>query len=225
MNDSRNILSFRYSYDIERSEITAHSTKVRGSPASGKTVLAQLLFDHISYQDPDVHIIWIPSWPKKEERGNYYSYLRQRGWVVNKPTVFIFDEAQATYDDLGLWNEFFKSMDNFQYCRAIVFCSPGSPMSRINIGATLMDTADTRRVTLRSITHEDDLRPVGLLFTRREYDDLVNKHFSSPNFCFDSSFFDAVFNITNGHVGAIHDFISLIIGHDVSPLALKSVMV
>ena len=47
--------------------------------------------------------------------------------------------------------------------------------------------------------------PVGLFFTRSEFNDLVKNQKSD----FDESFFDAVFRITNGYVGAIHDFIQI----------------
>ena len=53
-------------------------------------------------------------------------------------------------------------------------------------------------------------------FTRSEFDDLVIRHYPSSKFCFHSSFLEAVFNITNGHVGAIHNFINIIIADDVS---------
>ena len=41
--------------------------------------------------------------------------------------VLIFDEAQASYNDGDLWNNLFKSIDNYPHCRAIVFTSYGSP--------------------------------------------------------------------------------------------------
>ncbi len=205
--------------------------KVRGTPASGKTVLAQLLAIHISQQNSNVHTIWIQGWPQQVvDSRNYRTYLEQQGWDVNKETVFIFDEAQGTYRDGTLWHKFFKSMHTFKRCRAIVFCSYGSPSLRINVGDPLevptpILVADPQRVTLRHIDHEDDLPPVGLLFTRSEFNDLVEHYYSFPKSCFDSSFFDALFDVTNGHVGAIHDFIQMVISDGVSPfLALKRVM-
>ena len=214
-------------YDVESYEIPAYSMKVRGTPASGKTVLAQLLADHISQQDPDVHIVWIYGWPLREvkESGNYRSYLEQQGWVERQKTVFIFDKAQLSYEDAQLWGEFFKSMHDHEERRAIVFASYGSPTLHISIKGIPMVIPDAQRVTLRHIAHEDGLPPAGLLFTRSEFNDLVTKHYPSPEFCFHLSFFDALFDITNGHVGAIHDFAKIIIADDVSPLAFKRVMV
>ena len=213
--------SFRYCYYVEYSEIPAYSIQVRGTPASGKTVLAQLLADHISQNDPNVRIIWIYGWPLKDvkESGNYRSYLEQQGWVEREKTVFIFDEAQLSYEDAQLWGEFFKSMHDHEECRAIVFASYGCPTSRISIKGTPMVIPDPQRVTLRHVAHEDGFPPTGLLFTRSEFNDLVIKHYPSSVFYFHSSFFDALFDITNGHVGAIHDFTGIIIADDVGSFA------
>ena len=86
-----------------------------------------------------------------------------------------------------------------------------------------MDLPDHQRVTLRHVAHGDGLGPAGLLFTQSEFNDLVDSHYRSPDsdFYFDQSFFDAIFEITNGHVGAITDFIKIIMADDVSPFLLK----
>ena len=73
---------------------------------------------------------------------------------------------------------------------------------------------DSQRVTLRPID-SDGLGAVGLLFSRKEFDDLVCKKFPSRDYHFHPSFFNAVFNLTDGHVGAIHDFVKIIAAHDV----------
>jgi hypothetical protein len=53
-----------------------------------------------------------------------------------------------------------------------------------------------------------------------EFDDLVRKQFSSSEYYSYPSFFDAVFDLTGGHVGAnkaraIRDFVNMITSHDV----------
>ena len=230
--NSRNIISLWYCYDIKCFEVPAHSTKVRGTPGSGKTVLTRLLAAHIRQQDPTVdQVLQIYSWPPIADRDEYDAVLKRKGWVEHKKTVFIFDEGQLTYDDGGLWLDFFKSIHESKgHRRAIVFASYGSPTSRIIITGTPtpMFIPDRQRVTLHHIAHGDGLCPAGLLFTRREFDDLVTRHYHSPEVYFHQSFFESLFEITNGHVGAILDFINIIIADDVSDgksLSVKRVMV
>lgn len=87
-------------------------------------MLAQLLADHIVQQDDNVHIVWVDGWPLKVKKsGSYRSYLRQQGWVEGRKTVFIFDEAQLSYEDSHLWGGFFKSMHDYDERRAILFAS------------------------------------------------------------------------------------------------------
>jgi hypothetical protein len=213
-------------YDIEHSEILAYSMKVRGTPGSGKTALTRLLAAHIRRQDSSVKkVLRIYSWAPTAGRGGYDAVLKSHGWSEKEKTVFIFDEGQMTYDDEGLWNDFLKSIHESKGLRqAIVFASYGSPTSRILIKGNIpMDLPEHQRVTLRHVAHGDGLGPAGLLFTRSEFNDLVNSYYRSPDedFYFDQSFFDAIFEITNGHVGAITDFIEIIVADDVSPFLLK----
>jgi hypothetical protein len=44
-------------------------------------------------------------------------------------TYLLFDDAQDTYDDMFLWNNFFKPIESSNY-RAILFCSYGNPTGR-----------------------------------------------------------------------------------------------
>jgi hypothetical protein len=188
-------------------------------------MLTLLLAQHIHQQDPAAHIITVYGWPFKEvrENGGWQRYLQhEKGWVQGEKTVFIFDEAQLSYEDIDLWGEFFKNIESYDDLFAIAFASYGSPTSSLSspnssprIQFIPFSVSDTQRVTLRPIDHGDGLDPVGLLFSRMEFDELVSKQFSSPEHYFHSSFLDEVFNLSGGHVGAIHDFVRIIMAHDV----------
>jgi hypothetical protein len=207
---------FRYHCLLHVLKYFSDSLQVRGTPASGKTTLAQLLAQHIEQQDPAVNVI---GWPLEEvaKMGGWRRYLEKKGWIERERTVFIFDDAQLSYDDWDFWIGFLKSMHDFNDRRAIAFVSFGSPTSHIEIKGTTITMVASQRVTLRPIIHDDGLPSVGLFFSQEEFDDLVSKHFPPKQHFFDSSFFHAVFLVTGGHIGAIHDFIQIITDHDVGP--------
>ena len=66
--------------------------------------------------------------------------LDERLWLVDPAfprrhglAYLLFDEGQNSYQDCFLWNEFFKAVGDGGYdCyRVILFCSCGSPSSRL----------------------------------------------------------------------------------------------
>jgi len=215
--------------------ITSHILKfflsdcqVRGTPASGKTSLAQLVSRYIRQQEPPTNVIWIQGWScdKVEAKGGWGQYFEtEKGWDKAAETVFVFDEAQTSYDDANLWNNFFKSIHNYDNCRAIVFASYGSASARISIVGTPIYITDVQRVTLRALQHQDGLPPVGLFFTRMEFTDLVSKLYPSTKYRFDASFFNALFDLTEGHAGAIHGFMTIILCHEVGSFAVTQRMI
>ena len=148
--------------------------------------------------------------------GGWLAYLQyEKGWVQGKKTIFVFDEAQLSYEDFSLWGEFFKELPNYEELFAIAFANYGSPTPYMVMQGIPIFVSDLQRVALFPIDHSDGLGAVGLLFSRMEFNDLVCKRFPSSEHHFHPSFFDAVFNLTGGHVGAIHDFVETITAHDV----------
>jgi hypothetical protein len=217
------IASSRYPYDVEYSTMLSEFLQVRGTPASGKSTLAMLLSRHIQVQEPHVRVIWIGGWKLDDVAncGGWYSYLKTRkGWKPDEDTVFIFDEAQVSYKDGELWNELFKGIHAYRDRRAIAFASYGSPASLIDIEGTPIVVAPAARVSLLPTTHQDNLPAAGLLFTRAEFDALVSKQYSYPQYHFHPSFLDMVFEITEGHVGAMYSFLQIILGSDVCTFLL-----
>ena len=196
-------------------------SQVRGTPGTGKTSLAELLECYITKQEPTTHVIWMHGWPYDDvkARGRWKRYFEiEKGWIENQKSVFIFDEAQLSYVDGEFWNNFFKSIHIYSNCRAIAFMSYGSPATRIMIQGTPIIIPDERRVTLRAIQHKDGLPCAGLFFSRVEFDNLVSTMYPSPKYLFDKSFFDGLFDLTDGHVGAITEFIHIILAHEVGPV-------
>jgi hypothetical protein len=183
--------------------------QVRGTPRSGKTMLALLLGRYIKRLRPNVPVIWVDGWRGRETR-SWSSYLRSKGWRARDETVLIFDEAQETYWDTELWNVFFKSIHD--YCAtAIVFASYGSPTST---GVKNTNMYITQRVTLSPIDDDDGLPPIVILLTRLEFEDLIAGCYPSEQHSFHATFLDGIFNLTAGHAGAVSDLLDVILASD-----------
>ena len=60
------------------------------------------------------------------------------------------------------------------------------------------------------IDYDDALSAVGIHFSQGEMDDLVSAIYSS-HYYFNSSFFITLFHITGGHIGAICDFLDIVV--------------
>ena len=148
--------------------------------------------------------------------GGWKEYLKkEHDWVQGKRTYFIFDEAQSSYEDVGLWNTFLKNITGDINVYAIAFASYGSPYSPIDIKGFPIYVGGRQRVSLHHIDHDDDTGAAGLLFTKTGFQELVDKQHGPDYRHFNNSFFRGVFNITRGHIGAITDFVQIVAGHDV----------
>lgn len=185
--------------------------QVRGTPASGKSTLAQLLKSHICTKEPAVDPIlidsWplaIPSWPEK---------LTDK-YKPDGPNVIIIDEAQLTYWDTGFWNSFLKMIIPENLDRVILFASYGSPSGRISVEGTPMVVEDHCRVSLQPVDHGDGIPPAGLLLMPDEFADMVGRSF--PTERFEADFLRYVFRVTAGHTGAVRDLLRIVMADDVS---------
>ena len=131
-------------------------------------------------------------------------------------TVFIFDEAQLTYWDGELWRDFFKNLNGSADTQAVAFTSYGSASMRFYVVGTPIYLNDMQRVTLKAIPHNDNLPSVGLRFTKDEMDELVSVLYPEGHY-FHDQFFSTLWLVTGGHIGAICDFMRIIVAHDVCP--------
>jgi hypothetical protein len=151
--------------------------------------------------------------PFEENRSKNY-FKANHDWIPKAKTFFIFDEAQATYEDNELWYSFFKEAHRKAQF-AIAFASYGSPNLTTPNQSIPFIVREEARVTLCPIDHGDGLGTAGLLFTQQEFDDFKFEKHPSPEYHSHQSFFDGVFDITGGHVGAMEDFIGIVVAHNV----------
>jgi len=161
-------------------------------------------------------LIWIDGWSDVIVISNTWKehLKKDKHWNGGIASVLIFDEAQSTYGDMGLWNTLFKPIsDNpsILHHRIIIFASYGSP-TRINTPCTAMYIKEPQMVTLVPIDHHDGLGAVGLYLTPPEFEELVNLR----KYSFDPACLDFIFRISSGHTGAMSDVINVVSCDDVS---------
>jgi hypothetical protein len=82
--------------------------------------------------------------------------------------------------------------------------------SPIRLEGTLIDLNDMQRVTLKAIPYNDNLPPVGLCFTEDEMDELISVLCPGRHY-FHERFFRSLLLATGGHVGALCDFMRIIV--------------
>jgi len=116
---------------------------VRGTPGSGKSVLANLLHRYINEQELDTKVVSINAWPEN-----------QKVQTIDN-TIPILDEAQTTYGDKDFWSRFKNPGSEDMW--VIAFASHSS--SGYSVGLAHLDCRD--RIV------------IGLLFTRDELHALI----------------------------------------------------
>lgn len=115
-------------------------------------MLAQLLAQYALRRDPDMDVIWVNGWSLEEveDSGGHFSYLEKKGWALDRNTLFIFDDAQASFKDTYLWGHFFKSVHQWNNLWATAFSSYGTPSPRISVPGMLIQWNNSQKVTLLS---------------------------------------------------------------------------
>jgi hypothetical protein len=196
---------------------------VRGTPGSGKSVLAILLQEYISNQEPNTRVARVPTWKEESEMrksGGWRKWLSER-WTDEDDSddVLIVDDAQSSYWDHSFWFYTLKLMMDRTRYRIITFASYGSntgsnPLAAL---ATPFYAPPYQFIGLYSIESAED--KIQLCLSKEEYNDFVYIVF--PNSHFDSSLLNSIYDLTNGHVGACRDILDVITEHEVSRRTLN----
>lgn len=109
---------------------------VRGTPSSGKIILAELLEDY--YDRRKQRVVLFTDWSNNSNPWEYlvrecrvagYDYLDTKG-IQHRDIIFIIDEAQASYNDSIFWLQRVKKKNGRDYgSRICLFASYGSPVA------------------------------------------------------------------------------------------------
>jgi hypothetical protein len=175
----------------------------------------ELLHDHILKHDRTATVEVIKAWPK--EPGTTIEHrisqrIKTRPWFSSRKVHLLFDNAQDTYWDELLWENFFK--DTVQHGSgplAILFCSYGSPSIRpveYDIGTPPI-IPPTARISLSPFYDHSGFPPIGLLFSQEEFEEAVDR-FRGPDSSrirVDQGLRQKLFEVTMGHAGAVGDLL------------------
>jgi hypothetical protein len=195
---------------------------VRGTPASGKSILSRLLRDY--YIVKGRNVFFMERWTSLEGfsvsgGGSWGKLVRllQKKFPDHNPadylalgTVIIVDEAQSSYVDSGFWNTIIKQRQSNEGAdiRICLFCSYGSPLTGVEQDRVFYTPAVLEPRQCVTLTPQSDkISPqIGLFFTRVEFNDAIFRiiHYLYPEqFTLDEEAKKYLFLLTNGHPGGV----------------------
>jgi hypothetical protein len=212
---------------------------VRGTPASGKTTLMELMTNkllEIYGHERPIHILYGWNQKKVQQAAGWNAYLKQETGVRGDhwrsyPAYLLLDEAQQSYWDDELWGALFKSIRPFVgYPFVILFSSYGSPgrgyegFDGQKHHKTPMVFAAEQQIAMRpdesinpnlpiSIQSGESSRPVGLLLEEDEAIDVLTQFASTtmqPPISLSADLKKELFLISDGHAGLLLDLVPVL---------------
>jgi hypothetical protein len=184
---------------------------VRGTPSSGKTTLAVLLWRY--YYQREEPVLFLNGWHKiSDPRAHLVNRYREIGLsgiephtITNANFVLILDEAQQSYNDKDLWTGIIKTQSGHRAgLKICLFSSYGSPTTGADEtleGTTPPEFGPSQRISITASAESG--RPC-LFYNREEFEDVASRICSDPTarFELDPAAREYLYSITNGHPGA-----------------------
>ncbi|KAJ5279617.1 hypothetical protein N7478_004989 [Penicillium angulare] len=197
---------------------------VRGTPASGKTILAQFLKTH--YVSLNTTVLFFDNWRgraryelkimdagyKQDQRFNVPSFIEVGDYVL------IIDDAETSFHDMEFWKGFvLKALQRQYKARICLFSCGGSPLSgtdQESFGHLQSGPFFPRHRVSVLPSAAGDSPPFGLFFTRVEFDDVIRRYCTAairnPKICLELSAENRIFEVTRGHPGAVNGILQLL---------------
>ena len=186
---------------------------VRGTPTSGKTILANLLFGY--YKTRKVPVVFITGWYKvSNPQAHLISMCEAAGYCGLEPAnflraniVFILDEAQQSYNNMALWLGIIKtqsgSSEGPKFCLFTSYGSPTTGSTKYPPASTPVYFGASQRVSITASPFAEN-EDVCLFYNTEEFEDVVSRLCSHPTriFTLDPAAREYLYSITNGHPGA-----------------------
>jgi hypothetical protein len=197
---------------------------VRGTSASGKTIIAMFL--HWRLRNAGRKVVFIRAWPPVPYGYDYKTFLVDRaarsGIKLDQDllstyddVVFIIDEAQETYIHTDFWLEFIKErLSNSCGTKVCLFTSYGSPAKGpidypANLTPVHIGFGQRVGITPSLVSGGPQF---GLFYNTHEFEDTLerfNKHSAVP-LPLDAEAKSYLFSMTNGHPGVVGGMMSFL---------------
>ncbi|KAA8904998.1 hypothetical protein FN846DRAFT_919559 [Sphaerosporella brunnea] len=193
---------------------------IRGTPASGKSVLLHLIREELANKYSELSTYVLNCWPQNMSDVESTSFVENLFHatlmsIFSTPDrVLLLDEAQTSYSDTGFWNGVLKQLVQPAQGAYIILFScysyPGHvpfPMAAETAGTPLI-FADAQRIGLSWFGDP----PAGMLFRKEETVALCQRRSTakaSP-LIIAPDLVDWLHEMTGGHVGALVSMITII---------------
>ena len=180
----------------------------------------ELLHDHILNHDRAATVEVIKGWPRED--GTTIQdriHKRIKSYSASSGKLYLlFDNAQDTYWDVHLWENFFKDVvQHGSGPLAILFCSYGSPGTK----PVEYDEGNppilplSSRISLtpsHDDTNDSGFPPIGLLFSREEFKEAVDcfRGADVTRIRVEQELRQILFEWTMGHAGAVGDLLTVL---------------
>ena len=194
---------------------------VRGTPSSGKTTLAHLLRSY--YKKRREPVVYLNGWHDVSNPTTYliskcealgYSGIEDHTLLYTN-VVFIFDEAQQSYNDLDLWLGIIKTQSGGRggpkICLFSSYGSPATGPTKYPLGSTPIHFGAQQRISIVPSSFAKN-GPVCLFYSQQEFEDVVSRTCSNPTgtFTLEPAACEYLYSITNGHPGATSALLTFI---------------
>lgn len=188
---------------------------IRSTPQAGKSVLLQLLGQHVLQERRELEPIFI-NWRTQEQRKNlpYPLYLKQQetywrernvGYRPCNPeakTLYLIDEAQQSYEDQDFWTKELKNPFTRSQPLFVLVCLYGAEVSMGRSSTTQsmsLSISPFQRIELRS----SGIKNPSILFTLDETTIVVQKWAMFNQFELANNVCEYLHLATDGHPGMV----------------------
>lgn len=202
---------------------------VRGTPASGKTILMNLIHEHVTKNLPHLRLHISRGWPSNLSFAESQNYLENMLGLARDQlfkahdTIICIDDAQSTYYDEELWS-FLKILDSGG-ASFILFRSYGiaGPEPVEVKSGTPPRFGKLQRISLQWEENPSMDPPIGLLLLRDEAYDLISRccaqNANKP--VISSEFSELLYKLSGGHAGALSGLVETVVNDHASTPLLK----